>query len=439
MKRSFVHDTLSLLGTKFFVMGLSFASGVLLARCLEPAGRGLIAAITVYPMMFISLTDMGVRQSSVYYLGKGIFSDRQVVGAVMLLILLTSVLGITACSLLLWLGGNPQFTPALIALSVAIVPLTVIKTYCSGIFLGKGMVGAFAGLDRITELQQFLAMVLLVWLFSWGVSGALVATAVSGSIGAIYAAWRVTRIAPCRPRFDWEVIQSLLAKGIVFAIALFVIQLNYKVDIALMERLTTVNEIGVYAISVGIAQLTWVFPQAITTALFSHSANAPDEAAFSRKVARLFRVMLVIALVVVGTIALTAPILVPMLYGPGFRSSASVLQILLPGVFCLLPLKVLNMDLAGRGRPGVSLCVMTPALILNVLLNFYLLPRYGARGAAVASSISYSFGGIGMMLLYCRLTRLSLRELWHYQWSDFDFVKQIWPRKFAAGLLQNGG
>ena len=40
---------------------------------------------------------------------------------------------------------------------------------------------------------------------------------------------------------------------------------------------------------------------AITTALFSHSATAPDENAFSEKVARLFRITVIIAfLLVVG-------------------------------------------------------------------------------------------------------------------------------------------
>jgi O-antigen/teichoic acid export membrane protein len=141
-------------------------------------------------------------------------------------------------------------------------------------------------------------------------------------------------------------------------------------------------------------------------------------------VARLFRVTLVIALLLVGGLALAAPVLVPAFYGPEFKPSVRVLQILLPGVFCLLALKVLNMDLAGRGRPGISLYVMTPALVINVLLNLYLLPRYGACGAALASSISYSLGGIGMMFLYCRWTGLSLGELWRYQRSDFSFLTQ---------------
>jgi O-antigen/teichoic acid export membrane protein len=219
---------------------------------------------------------------------------------------------------------------------------------------------------------------------------------------------------------------------VLFALALFVIQLNYKVDIMLMHRLTTVSEIGVYTIGVGIAQLTWALPQGITTALFSHSANAKDEQVFSRKVARLFRITVLIALMLIAGLYIMTPYVIPILYGEEFRRSVRVLQLLLPGVFCLLSLKILNMDLAGRGRPGISLCIMLPALLINIFLNILLLPRYGAYGAAIATSASYSVGGIGMMMLYCRVSGLTLRELWRYGKSDFDFVKQLqgaWERK----------
>lgn len=39
-------------------------------------------------------------------------------------------------------------------------------------------------------------------------------------------------------------------------------------------------------------------------------------------------------------------------------------------------------------------------------LNLYLLPRYGAVGASIASSISYSAGRAALILIFCRTTGL---------------------------------
>lgn len=421
-RRSFVHDALVLVGNQFTVMAIGVITGVVLARCLGAAGRGVIAAATVYPAIILSLLEMGVRQSSAYHLGKGIYSNAQVAGAVSAMVLSLGLLGALVCAgLLLWMG-NPSITPLIILLAAAPIPLSIFTSYSSGIFLGNRLVGQFANINWMVAVLQLLATGLFVWGLAWGAAGALLATWLSGAVVAGYAVWLVARLAPLRPRFEWSVIRALIFKGIVYSVALFVITLTYKVNIVVMERLSTVAEIGVFALGVSVAQLTWALPQAITTALFSHSATAPDENVFSEKVARLFRITVLVALVLVVGLGLAAPLLVPLVYGEEFRASVRVIHLLLPGVFFMLGLKVLNMDLAGRGRPNASLWAMLPALAVNGGLSFWLVPGRGAQGAALASSLAYAAGGIGMMVVYGRCTGIGLRQLWCYRKSDFDFI-----------------
>lgn len=431
-RASFVQDALRLITNRFLVMVVSFATGVVLARSLGAEGRGLIAALLVYPTLFLSFTEMGVRQSAVFYLGKQAFTDQQVVGAVSTLILGTSVLGVTLVAAFMLAIGNEAFTPLFVVLAVATIPLTLVTDYSSGIMLGKRLVGQFAKIQAFAEVLRLAAVITLVWFLATGVPGALAAAVLANLLIALYALWRVSRVAPLVPSFDWTVVRALLTKGISYAVALFVLTLNYKVNIALMERLSTPAEIGILTIAVGVAQLTWALPQSLTTALFSHSANAKDENAFSQKVARLFRVTVVLSGLLVTLLAALAPAVIPAVYGQQFADSVRPLHLLLPGVFCLLALKVLNMDLAGRGRPNVSLWVTVPALVVNVALNLILLPDFGAKGAAVASSISYSLAGIGLMFIYCHVTGVSLSELWRYRRSDFDFLRGVVPARLLA-------
>ncbi|MCB9911370.1 MAG: polysaccharide biosynthesis C-terminal domain-containing protein [Planctomycetes bacterium] len=427
-RRPFVLDAVVLLGNRFIVMALTVVTGAVLARCLGPGGRGSLAAVLVYPTLFSTLTEVGVRQSATYYLGKRIFSDQQVVGAVCSLILLTGLLGMIGVAGLMAAIGNPGFTPVIIALATASIPLTVVKNYSAGILLGKRLVGVFATVQRMAVVQRLVIVILLVWWLALGVVGALLATLLSGLLITGYGAWRVSQIASIRPRAEWEVIRALLTKGVVYAAGLFVLTLNYKIDIALMERLTSASEIGLYTVAVGLAELTWALPQSISTALFSHSAGARDEKAFSHKLARLLRVTVISSLLVVVVLAIASPVLIPAMYGAEFGASVIALYLLLPGVFWLMIFKVLAMDLAGRGRPAVSMWVTVPGLLVNIALNMCLLPRYGARGAAVASSVSYSLMGVGFMFLYCGVTGMGLGELWRYRKSDFAFLKRVGPR-----------
>ena len=104
-----------------------------------------------------------------------------------------------------------------------------------------------------------------------------------------------------------------------------------------------------------------------------------------------------------------------------------VIHLLLPGVFAMLGLKILNMDLAGRGLPNASLWAMVPALAINAATSIVLVPRLGAQGAAIASSIAYVAGGVGMVFVYCRYVGIGWGELWRYRRTDFSFLER-WRR-----------
>jgi len=103
-------------------------------------------------------------------------------------------------------------------------------------------------------------------------------------------------------------------------------------------------------------------------------------------------------------LTLVANHLIYLLFGVALAESVPVLQILLPGVVILTIYKVMTMDLAGRGKPWISMGAMFPPLIVNIVLNIILIPSLGANEAAIASTISYSTAGIVFLFLYCRET-----------------------------------
>ena len=58
-----------------------------------------------------------------------------------------------------------------------------------------------------------------------------------------------------------------------------------------------------------------------------------------------------------------------------------------------------------RARPRLSLSVSLLGLIVTSALAFVLIPRYGASGAALASTIGYAAAAALAWLLFLRLAR----------------------------------
>ncbi len=62
----------------------------------------------------------------------------------------------------------------------------------------------------------------------------------------------------------------------------------------------------------------------------------------------------------------------------------------MPGAIALSGTKVLASDLIGRGYPGVNTLIASGTMVITILGDVLLIPRYGIIGAAIASSLGYS-------------------------------------------------
>jgi O-antigen/teichoic acid export membrane protein len=89
-------------------------------------------------------------------------------------------------------------------------------------------------------------------------------------------------------------------------------------------------------------------------------------------------------------IAVPGSFLLPLVYGAAFADATFLLLILLPGVYLIGLESVLVQHFNALGLPRSIPIYWVITLVVNLVLVFALVPRYGARGAAIASSVSYA-------------------------------------------------
>jgi O-antigen/teichoic acid export membrane protein len=97
----------------------------------------------------------------------------------------------------------------------------------------------------------------------------------------------------------------------------------------------------------------------------------------------------------------------------------------MPGVLLLTIFKVMNMDLAGKGMPYVSLKAMVPGLLINIIANWVLIEDYGANGAAIASTLSYSIASILFIHFYSKSVSIPIKKIISPKKSDWEFLKPL--------------
>jgi O-antigen/teichoic acid export membrane protein len=426
LKKSLTTEILGVFSTNFSVIVLGLLTGIITSRVLGPEGKGVFTSILVVPVMIQSLCEMGLRQSTMYYLGRGMFDEKRYIRSVFGLYLLTTSLSIALTIYIYSLLDNPAYTVSNRSLALLTLPINLLLTYSGGVFLGKDLITKFNRQNWVPTVFGLFGIIVFVWMMKLGVWGALLSLVLSNAFVLLFnLKYMIKEYGWIKPLFDFRIIKAILKLGIVYGVSLFVIQMNYNVNILLLERLSTAQEIGFFSVGASIAQQLWQLPAALGVVILSKSATTRDQDRLSDNVLKLLRLTLLTGILLAILMFFAIPVLLPIVYGQAFIPSVRVVQAILPGVVIMIAFKVLNSRLAGLGKPYYALYVFGPTLILNIALDVFLIPRYHAVGAAMASNICWFVSGIIFVLIYASKTGVSPKEMFACKKSDFSFLKQL--------------
>lgn len=421
----FIKDLLSIALSKGSIIIFNIGKAIIIARWLGPELNGILSALVVYPAIFMTIGSLGISQATTYYVGKEIYSIQRIKKAIVHLWLISTLFSIVVCFLLIRNFSNAGYDLVLVLLAILPVPFNLFNSYNSGVFLGRNDISGYNKIKWLPAFITFIATCLLIVGLSFSTKGALIAYAVGPFVMSIILLFRNNFIRLLSLKVELEVIKSLASLGIIYAIALVTINLNYKADVIMMDKLSSAYELGIYSKGAALVEYLWEIPMLFSTIVFARSAVSKNEKAFSVKVSHLLR----LSILSVGGCSLIMVVLsewlIYTMFGSDFLPSASVLAILAPGVLLLTIFKVLNMDLAGKGKPWISMKAMIPSLIVNIILNLFLIPRYGADGAAFSSTVSYSVGALLFMLFYSLEVKMPIKTILNFTRGDFDILKNL--------------
>jgi O-antigen/teichoic acid export membrane protein len=220
---------------------------------------------------------------------------------------------------------------------------------------------------------------------------------------------------------------------------------SYRVDGYLIAFLIADPSIplGYYSMAVGLAEMVFFFPNAVSTLFFPHVAGSLREDS-DRQVAMVSRVTF-LATAIVGLALIPAAIGMLWILLPAFIPAIVPFLVLLPGVVALSVTKVVSGYVSGIGRPAITSVVIMSAFALNVVANLFLIPPLGIVGAAAASLISYTTSSLMFTVVAARLTRSSMLSFWIPRMSDVQFTFSTSldllrrARESAQGLARPGG
>ena len=216
--------------------------------------------------------------------------------------------------------------------------------------------------------------------------------------GIVTGVWFVLTLRRVRPRFSSRNLRATLSSSYQYGLTGILGHVYYRADVILLSLLAGLREAGIYAAAFKLVELVY------KVAVLSGRVFSPAMFKASHESDKAFQILssmmtrsLAIAGLTAGVITfVTAEELILFMFGEKYAASVPVLRVL-GGVMAarcmMIALQVLlsSIDLHFQRVAGLGITV-----IAHIGASAFLIPRFGAQGAAWAALSS----GVVLLLLY---------------------------------------
>ena len=379
--------------TRLLMIIKSVAAGIIVARWLGAKGVGELAVINVAVATLVQLGSFGLPSSNTYFIAK----DREhfrvaAINSLIFALIAGSILALVLSTLASfrpdWFGF---VSPELLRIAAISIPFQLISLIGLNILLAVGKVREFNLLDLAGQSFLLINAVLVVLLLNRGLETLVTLnTAASIFISLVVAILLVVsarNLAESRWRVDLALLRRMIGYGIKFHVAILAGAIMLRVDLLVVNHFRGPEETGVYSVASQFALLLMLLPGVIATLLFPRVTAEQDARGETTCLVTRYTTFIMFLCCLA---AVPFSLLLPVLYGAAFSDATKLLLILLPGVYLMGLESVLVQHFNAFGLPRAIPLYWVITLVLNLVLVFVLVPRFGAQGAAIASTISYA-------------------------------------------------
>lgn len=424
LKELIKNSTFSLLSNVFQLI-VSLGSGIIIARSLGTSGKGEVFLINQIFGFVQVIFSFGFGPAIIYLLKKKELSLRKVN---YFILLYCSVLAVIFILVVIFfnniinvlIGGD---------LSLKLMVLTFIIGYINTL---SGLLGykilihnngikyqSIAGL--ISNGAFVLLLVLTLLIFELGVDGVAYSLIGSALVRLLLYVIKKENVLVTFEKINLLEVNKLFKYGFYVFVTNFFLTSVFRIDTFFLNKMVSKAQLGLYSVSVNVSELLLLIPSAIGVALFPHLSGL-DRKEQTDTMCLVGRVSFIIGFLGIVALSIIGYPFIWIVFGEDFLPAFVPFLFLLPGLMAMSVNYSYSNYFNSIGLPLVSAYIFSVGLIINVVLNLVLIPKFGISGAAISSSITYAFITIGFAIKIIKLDNLALKEFMIPKLSDYSYV-----------------
>ena len=389
------------MGGKVFQMVLTLIVGMLTARYLGPSNYGIIGETASYVSFFSVICQLGFTSTAVKELMDNKEKEGEILGTTIFFRICTSLISSVAITCLLyvlkegdkvivwvaflqslsllfqsfemihyWYQSRLETQVSVKIQSIAYVIMAAYKIII--LALGKSV----AWFAFSTALEAAVIAVALVWIYRRGTGGNL---SVSISAG-----------------------KEILKRSYHFILSGLMATIYGEMDKIMLKQLIDDTAVGYYTAAAKIATMwSFVLMAFINSArpVIMSSKNISEER-YLKQLKRLYAAIIWVGIAMAVCISVGGKLIIYIMYGEAYMPATSTLQILAWYTMFSILGSARGIWIVCEDKAKYVKYYLGIGAVLNIILNYVLIPIYGAGGAAMATLVTQIFTAVFAPLIF---------------------------------------
>jgi O-antigen/teichoic acid export membrane protein len=229
---------------------------------------------------------------------------------------------------------------------------------------------------------------------------------------SLYIAYRFQELGSFYGHFNKAIAKQILKDSWPLIFSGLVIMIYMRIDQIMIKEMLGERDVGLFSAAVRLSEVWYFIPVIISTSLFPSIVNAKkiSDKLYDTRLRRLYTFMIWLAIMIALPMTFLSNWLVTHLYGEAYSEAGQILMIhIWAGVFVFMGVASSKWFISEGLQRHLTINTVAGA-IMNILLNIFLIPKYGIYGAAIATVMSQALASYFMNILF-KLTRLNFFRL----------------------------
>lgn len=377
-----------------------FIVGLFMARCLGPNDFGIFNLVLSLISLFMSVSYLGLDQIIVRELVSNPSDENSILGSSFFLRVVSALIAGGLTILTASLLSIDDFSKSLVFMAVFLFlfhPFLILDKYFEAkVQLKFSSLAKICHIVLISIFRVYLIIINanVVWfVFSIVLDYFLFAL-------CLIFQYRVTLKQKMEKwTSDLFLMKNLFKDSWPLMCSGTAVMIYMKIDQIMIPIFREVSDLGVYSVAVRLSEVWYFLPVVIVGSLFPAIINAKktSKELYSRRLQQLYGLMIVLALLVAIPITFLGTQMVLLLFGEEYLLAGYILKVhVWAGIFVFIGVAI-SQYLVVEKYTKISLFCTLMGAVINIVLNFFLIPQFGILGAAITTVISYAVSAFSVL------------------------------------------